>query len=124
MAELNTPQPSPSPPPADAPPQEVVPQVEAPTPEATAPAVPVQVGKEVFLAARLRETLAESANLRDLVADLQKENARLRANEAQTEINGLDAEFNVGQGTILQKRPDGTYWRIPKELVQQAQPQG
>ena len=75
------------------------------------------MGKEVFLAARLRETLAESANLRDLVADLQKENARLRANEAQAEINGLDSEFNVGQGTVLQKRPDGTYWRIPPEMI-------
>jgi len=97
-------------------PQEVIPQVEAPE----APAVPVQVGKEVFLAARLRETLAESANLRDQVANLLKENAGLRANEAQTEINGLDKEFDVGQGTILQKRADGTYWRIPPEMVKRS----
>lgn len=109
MADTNTPQELP---------QEVVTQVE---PEAPGPAVPVQVDRATFLAARLREALATEANLRDAIANLQKENARLRAIQAQGEIDGLDAEFNVGQGTVLQKRPDGTYWRIPQEMLQQTQ---
>lgn len=101
----------------------------APAPEAAAPgpAVPVQVDRTTFLAARLRETLAEAANLRDQNADLlkevgalRKENAAYRADIAQAEIDGLDKEFDVGKGTILQRRPDGTYWRIPPEALRRA----
>jgi len=121
MADFNTPVPSVLPqeamPQAPAPEAPAAEASEVPATEAPTPVVPVQVDRATFLAARLREMLAESANLRDLVADLQKENARFRANEAQSEINSLDQEFNVGQGTILQRRPDGTFWRIPPELV-------
>jgi hypothetical protein len=67
--------------------------------------------------------LAEAANLRALVADLQKVNSDMRAQMAQAEINRLDAEYNVGDGTILQAKPDGTFWRLPKSAIQQ-QPQG
>lgn len=110
-------------PPADKPP------VDEPPAEVQAPgtAVPVQVDHATFLAARLRETLAELANLRDQNADLlsevgalRKENAKYKANLAQAEIDRLDEEFDVGQGTILQKRKDGTYWRLPREALQQA----
>lgn len=82
------------------------------------PPQPIEVDQAVFLAARLRETLAEAANLRHTVAELQAENARLRANAAQTEINQLEADYNVGSGTVLQKRPDGTYWRLPVQSRQ------
>jgi hypothetical protein len=47
----------------------------------------------------------------------------MRAQMAQAEINRLDAEYNVGDGTILQAKPDGTFWRLPKSAIQQ-QPQG
>ena len=97
---------------------------EAPLP--AAPAGPVQVDKATFLAARLREVIAEAANLRTANADLlsevgalRKENANYKANIDQAEIDGLDAEYDVGKGTILQKRKDGTYWRIPREALQQ-----
>jgi hypothetical protein len=79
----------------------------------------VQVDASVFLAARLRETMAEAANLRTLVAELQTELARTRAQLDQVEINSLDSTYNVGKGSILQRRPDGTYWRIPKSALQQ-----
>lgn len=92
---------------------------------AAGPAVPVQVDQATFMAARLRETLAELANLRDYNADLlselaalRKENAAFKASAAQAEIDRLDQEYDVGKGTILQKRPDGTYWRIPREALQ------
>lgn len=76
---------------------------------------PVQVTEATFLAARLREALAESANLRQLVADLQVENSKLRAKQAQAEIDQLDATYKVGQGTVLVGKADGTYWRLPKQ---------
>ena len=119
MAELHTPQPVIGPPTGTELPQEIVPQTEA-TPEPTAPVVPeaVQVDRAVFLAARLREVIASEANLRDEVANLLKENAQFRAIQAQREIDVLDSEFDVGKGTILQKRPDGTYWRIPEAAIQ------
>jgi len=95
------------------------PEAPAPVPEAAAAEAPEQVGPEVFLAARLRETMAEAANLRTLVAELQTDLARLRAQMDQSEINALDSTYNVGKGSILQRRPDGTYWRIPKSALQQ-----
>ena len=95
-----------------------VPQPAIPEPEA-APEGPLQVDAAVFLAARLRESISEGANLRQLVADLQTELARLKAKLDQTEIERLDAAYNVGSGTILQARPDGTYWRIPKSALRQ-----
>jgi hypothetical protein len=82
------------------------------------PNAPTQVDASVFLAARLREVTAEAANLRTLVADLQAELARMKASAAQAEIDRLDQVYNVGSGTILQKREDGTYWRIPREAIQ------
>jgi hypothetical protein len=97
-------------------PQEIVPQTEKPA--VAPPPVPVQVERVVFLAARLRELLATEANLRTLVAELQSENALFRAKQSQSEIDGLEAEFDVGEGTVLQKRPDGSVWRIPPELLQ------
>lgn len=119
QSETTTPPPPPAPP---APP--AAPQDKADTP-AVDPKEPVQVEQEVFLAARLRETLAELANLRDHNADLltelgilRKENAKFKASVAQIEINKLDADFNVGQGTVLQRRPDGTYWRVPTATIQ------
>jgi len=78
------------------------------------PEGPTQVDAAVFLAARLREAVTEAANLRTLVAELQTELARLRAQADQAEINRLDSTYNVGAGSILQARPDGTYWRIPR----------
>ncbi len=81
--------------------------------------VPVQVDASVFLAARLREVTAEAANLRSLVADLQVELARMKALAAQVEIDRLDQTYNVGSGSILQARSDGTYWRLPRSAVQQ-----
>ena len=78
------------------------------------PNTPVQVDASVFLAARLREVTAEAANLRMLVADLQSELARMKANEAQIEIDRLDQVYKVGNGTVLQKRDDGTFWRTTR----------
>jgi hypothetical protein len=63
--------------------------------------------------------VAEAANLRTLVAELQTELARVRAQLDQNEIDALDSAYNVGKGSVLQKRPDGTYWRIPKSALQQ-----
>lgn len=91
-------------------------QTSAPPAETQEPQ-PEQVGPEVFLAARLRETLAEAANLRQLVAELQVENARYKAQLAQKEIDSLDKDFGVGQGTVLQKKPDGTVWRLPVQAA-------
>ena len=87
------------------------------------PDAPVQVDRAVFLAARLRETLADAANLRNLVAELQKELATMRAGAAQAEIDRLDQDYDVGSGTVLHSRPDGTFWRIPKSVIQQQQQQ-
>lgn len=89
---------------------------------APAPQMPpgaTQVHEATFLAARLREALAESANLRQMVADLQAENARMRAAQAQAEIEQLDKAHNVGKGTMLVKKADGTYWRLPNQQAQQ-----
>jgi hypothetical protein len=80
---------------------------------------PVQVDASVFLAARLRETMAEAANLRTLVAELQTALAHTKAQLDQNEIDALDSAYNVGKGSILQKRPDGTYWRLPNSTLQQ-----
>jgi len=103
-------------------------QAQPGTPEIPGSAVPTQVDRATFLAARLRELLAEAANLRDHNADLlsevgslRKENSNYKAGLAQAEINGLDEEYDVGKGTILQKRQDGTYWRIPREALKQLQ---
>ena len=101
--------------------QPVVPTDTPTASEAPAPDVPIQVDKSVFLAARLREMIAEAANLRSLVAELQKENATLRAQVAQAEIDKLDQEYDVGNGTILQARQDGTYWRVPRSALQRSQ---
>lgn len=81
--------------------------------------LPVQVDAAVFLAAQLREVLAEAANLRTLVAELQTVNAQLRAQTTQVRVAQLDEIYKVGSGTILQARPDGTYWRLPQSAVQQ-----
>ena len=80
---------------------------------------PVQVDKATFLAARLREALSEVARLREILGELQVENGRLRAETLKVEIGKIDEEFDVGQGTILQARSDGTYWRVPRSAVQQ-----
>lgn len=106
----------PAPDPAPAPAAEQVVQPPAPTEPS-----PVQVEESVFLAARLRETLAEAANLRQLVAELQLENSRLRAAQDQAEINNLDSTYDVGAGTRLLRRQDGTYWRLPKEEAKKVQ---
>ena len=93
------------------------PQESAAAPTSALPAAPegpVQVDAAVFLAARLRESVTEAANLRTLVAELQTELARLRAQADQVEISKLDSTYNVGAGSILQARTDGTYWRIPR----------
>ncbi|MGD9725423.1 MAG: hypothetical protein AB7L09_03455 [Nitrospira sp.] len=81
---------------------------------------PVQVTEATFLAARLRESLAEAANLRQLVAELQLENSRLRAKAVQDEIDRLDKDHKIGQGSLLVSKADGTYWRMPQP---QSQPQ-
>lgn len=74
---------------------------------------PVQVDRSVFMAARLREALAEVVSLRALVANLQKENFDLKAQQTQSQVDALDKEFDVGPGSVLQQRTDGTCWRLP-----------
>ena len=103
----------------------VVPPVEAPvvvqtTPPPSQPAAPQaqQVEEKVFLAARLRESLAELANWRQTAAELQLENSQLKARLAQAEIQRLDATYDVGKGTMLVGKEDGTFWRLPKQQQQ------
>jgi len=76
---------------------------------------PTQVTEATFLAARLREALAEAANLRQAVADLQVENSKLRAVTVQVEIDKLEKTYQVGRGTTLVGKADGTYWRMPQQ---------
>lgn len=100
-------------------------QSNAPGPQGEQPPMPwqqpqpTQVTEATFMAARLRESLAEAANLRQMVADLQVENAGLRAKQAQAEIAQLDKAYQVGQGTMLVGKADGTFWRLPKQPQQQ-----
>lgn len=76
--------------------------------------MPIQVDRSVFLAAQLRESLREVGILQARVATLQAENAELRKLIIQSELVKLDQEFQLDDGMVLQRREDGTYWRMDK----------